>query len=348
MNEIDREIIVAALAGEATDEEERRLAEWRARDPANRRKFRRLVRLWKAAGDLGSSEAAPVPRARAIVEAAEARPARPATARVGGAPTRSGGWSGWKLGAMAACLVLGVGIGTLASGPGGDEEFGPRTLVTGINEVATTTLEDETVVRLAPGSRLEFSDEGSAREVFLRGRAYFAVSRRPDQPFRVRLPGGAVKVLGTRFDVESRDGDVQVAVVEGQVRVEAGGEATNVEASQVARAAARGDPLEVRRVDDIYQVIDWLGRFLAFESTPMIRVVEEMERRFGIRIRIRDRALRERTVTGWFPDQSSEEIMAGICRAVDARCTVRDGTVRMEPSSNRGRGSTATTDADRP
>lgn len=337
-HDIDREILVAALTGEANEEEMRRLEEWRSSDPENERRYRRVARVWRATGRL--ADAGPeAPAASRILEIAErvaaADPgsgdADAATHRTRTSVEKRGG-VGWRAGAVAAAVVAGIAVGMLLPDGSGDTPFGPSALVTGQNEVATVTLEDRTVVRLAPETRLEFSRTGSGREVTLDGRAFFAVAERSDDPFRVRLAGGTVEVLGTRFDVEARGDALQVAVVEGEVRVDAEGERISVGARQIARGRGPGT-LEVREVDDVYRVVDWLGRFLAFESTPVPQVAEELERRFGVRIEIADGALAARTVTGWFSDQSPEEMIAGICRVVEARCTVRGGTVRMEVAS---------------
>lgn len=359
-NDIDPTLIIAALSGEADESELRELEAWRAASPEHEREFRRLRRLWEAAEEWGlpNEEDPTVPSARSVIERAESRrgaatpiapersgseeelasPAAGPTGRAGESPTfetESPG-SPWlrrtAIGALAAGLVaLGFGLGAFDGWL--DDRFGPEAVVTGADEVATVTLEDETVVRLAPHSRLEFNRGGAEREVSLSGRAYFAVSEREEDPFVVRLPTGAVEVLGTRFDVRTEDREMQVTVVEGEVRMAAEGGAAHVRQNEMARARDREAP-EVEHVDDVFQVIDWLGQFLAFESTPMDNVAEEFQRRFGMQVEILDAELAGRTVTGWFADQTPEEMILSICVAVDARCAIEGGTVRMQASES--------------
>lgn len=334
---IDPRIIIAALTGEASEEDLRVLALWRSRSPSNEQEYRRLARLWLAAGETKTMPDAVSrrPSEELIMERAERAPTplEPSRARP---PSSSGGRArrvnrlvAIMGSGMAAALVVGIAAGGwLQQDP---PPFGPESLVTGANEVATVTLQDQTVVRLAPNSRLTFVPDEDVREVSLTGRAYFAVARDPSRPFRVHLPGGDIEVLGTRFDVESRDADVQVAVVEGAVRVAAHGARLELEANQVARVPGTGTP-EVRRVEDPFEVIGWLGAFLALESTPMEQVVEEFERRFGLRLEIEDDALRTQTLTGWFADQTPREMLAGICTVLEARCAVEGDVVRMSPA----------------
>lgn len=327
-------IIVAALTGDASEDELRELALGRARSPSNEREYRRLARLWLAAGEAAVSPGVSSrPSGATIIERAEREQgslrgldhAAPASTR-----TRSRRVSRTLFFAgsgMAAALVVGASVGLWVEHER-SASFGPESLVTGANEVATVTLQDQTVVRLAPGSRLTFYRDDDVREVSLTGRAYFAVASDASRPFRVRLPYGDIEVLGTRFDVESRDADVQVAVVEGAVRVAAHGARLELEAKQVARVPGVGAP-EVRRVDDPFEVITWLGGFLAFESTPMDQVAEEFGRRFGFRLEIEDGALRRRTLTGWFADQTPRDMIAGICTVLEATCVVERETVYM-------------------
>lgn len=339
--QIDPTTLIRALLGEATRQEMRQVQAWRSQSPDNEDEYRRLVRLWSASEDLDLELTANPPAAREIIEeVSEKSPENPpepleyshpdavatkasSSRRGQDRPRRA-----WMMGGIAAALVLGIGLGTWIArdGRGASE---PEVVVTGANDVATVTLQDQTVVRLAPQSRLAFSRDDDLREISLTGRAFLAVAEDSERPFRVRLPTGEVEVLGTRFDVQSREDAVQVTVVEGNVRMQAQGAQLNVGASQVARISNTGVP-EVQNVENVYEVIDWLGQFLAFESTPMEEIAVELERRFDIRIEIVDPALRRRTVTGWFADQSPESMIAGICTVVEARCSVQDGVVRME------------------
>jgi ferric-dicitrate binding protein FerR (iron transport regulator) len=73
--------------------------------------------------------------------------------------------------------------------------------VTDTAEMATARLDDGSVVRLAPRSRLRVSHAAHVRESWLDGEAYFAVAHDKARPFRVRTRAGTVEVLGTRFDL---------------------------------------------------------------------------------------------------------------------------------------------------
>lgn len=326
-------VIVAALMGEASEEELRALAAWRASDPENERKYHRFAASWNATGGLGVPVEGPVPSARTVVDLAGARAggtsASAAAPRPLQPPGRHTGHRGRRILTVAGAAAVGVGIGLWASGwhPFRAADF--QVLTTGEDEVATLSLADGSVVRLASRSRISFSERAGGRRVTLAGRAYFAITEDSKHPFTVALSDGEVEVLGTRFEVREEVGGLRVTVVEGEVRVKTDAGTVQVGADQLAQASA-GEAPTVVTVDDVFREIGWLGGFLAFQSTPLTRVAEEFQRRFNLTIQITGEDLAQRTVTGWFGDQPPTEMIRGVCAAVGARCIRENDTVRME------------------
>jgi ferric-dicitrate binding protein FerR (iron transport regulator) len=327
-SDIEREILLAVVAGEASELEHRLVRARRQADPTFDREVEQIEWLWSSVrADTGILHESAPPSPESIIAAAGSSATRRGRPRADGRRTRSTRKS-WLAGAVAASVLMVVGLGVLRSEPPGDGEYSPRVVVTGVDESVSVALEDGTVVRLAPNSRLEFG-QGSGRTVDLTGRAFFAVARRDGDPFKVRLPQRTITVLGTRFDVEGRDGRTRVAVVEGEVRISGDGPELTARRDQVAYGADSG-ALVIQRVDDIYATIDWLGGFLAFETTPLAEVAEEIRDRFGLRIAIADSVLSARTMTGWFTDQTPGGMIAAICTAVGAVCTIDGRDVRMD------------------
>jgi transmembrane sensor len=264
-------------------------------------------------------EQGPVPSARDIL-AGEASSAIP--------PSRGRQAGRWPLrvAALAAALLLGLGMGHFSARPGGmGVEFH-----TGAGEMTTATLADGTVVRLAPTSRLRIEQRRGVREVWLEGRAFFSVARDPNRPFIVRGPAGDATVLGTRFDVENRGGDLRLLVLEGRVAVSVPDGNVEVGAGELAEAR-RGSAPSVTEVADPEAMVAWLGVFMAFESTPLGQVARELEARLGIQVELTDPELAARTVSGWFGQDVRDEIVPIICRIAGVRCEVEGSAVRMSP-----------------
>ena len=89
---------------------------------------------------------------------------------------------------------------------------------TGLGEMETIRLADESVLTLGPATRIEVSYSDQFRTVELdQGAAVFDVTRDADRPFTVEAEAFSARVLGTVFDVRSNGGVVRLSVSEGVV-----------------------------------------------------------------------------------------------------------------------------------
>ena len=130
---------------------------------------------------------------------------------------------------------------------------------------------------------------------------------------------GDTRVLGTRFEVSSRDDDFRVIVVEGRVAVTSTlGQSAEVAKGQVASLSTNGD-FSVTTVDDVYALLDWADGMLLFQGTPLAQVAEEVSAHFGVTVSVQD-GLSARTLTAWFADESLDEVVESICLLVQAEC----------------------------
>lgn len=329
-------LIAAFLEGTLSAAEQERLRKWRLESSENEEMFQEFVRLWQLLEThehTGRAASPPDPEelaARADVGWLRMNSARPH--RRVAFPKR---WR--RAGAIAAVLAGGLLVGGLLS-----SEFYRRSqlrhdeivrdaFITGTSEVATVRLRDGSVVRMAPRSRLQLiGNSASGREVQLDGRAYFAVARRENEPFRIQTGAGLITVLGTRFDLQADDSDMRLAVVEGRVALTAGGERSEVGAGEVAGVLA-GTTLPPTKVEDVRALIDWVGDFVAFQETPLREVAAEIESRYGVTVVLSDSVLANRTITTWLTDRSLEEILQVICAVAVAKCSVEEGVVTIGP-----------------
>jgi transmembrane sensor len=223
---------------------------------------------------------------------------------------------------VAAVLLVAVGVALRAAGG-----WQPAEIVTGAAELATVKLADGTVVRLAPSSRLRVLG-GRTREVTLEGRAFFAVTRMPGQPFRVHAAGATANVLGTRFELATEGHDVRLTVVEGRVALAsaertvevAAGEESGVRDGLVTPPA----PLTTEPAAP-----DWVGNFLTFQTTPLRDAAREIERAYGVNVVLRDSALGAATITATFTDRPARDVMDVVCMVLGATCSWADSTVTM-------------------
>lgn len=314
------EIIDRVRRGEATPQEIARLAVWRQESPDNEHHYQQAVALLDALGRRAQGVHLTPPPATEII----ARRRR-TTASV--TPfARAWRVLPWGIAAAAVFLFLRA---TRSGNPGEAPRWTPTEIVTGADELATVHLPDGSVARLGPRSRLRLVDAPDERVVSLEGRAFFAVAKMPDRPFRVTTRGGDALALGTRFDVSTDERGLRLLVVEGRVALSArdnrtevvGGEAANLIDGRASEGIAVSDPA----------LLQWMGQFLAFQSTPLSHVAAEIERVYGVRVLITDSTLASETVSAAFTDETIHEVAGVVCAVIGHTCAITASAVTISP-----------------
>lgn len=320
---MDDELLFRFLMGKAGEAETEAVEAWRRSSPENERDFQEFTRVHALAVRAEAAlEPGKAPSAAALIQRAEVRGVQEKDARLG----LSRRWSTWlrRSAGVAAAVAIGFALSELRRSPAGETEFTAEEFVADVTAPATVLLSDGTLVRLAPRARLRFAPQRERRDVFLDGRAFFAVARDgDDRPFRVRTGAGEAVVLGTRFEVSAQGDELRVVVVEGAVALSGSENRVTVSAGKMSQVV-NGRALEPITIPDLPTLLGWMGDFLAFQATPLRQAVAEMERHYGARIDIADSTLANRTVTTWFTRQSFEEAMEIVCVIVEARCMIGD------------------------
>ncbi len=319
---VDEQLLFRSLKGRTTPDEERVVRLWRKASAANEERYRQLGAVLAAVTRGQEWPVTTPPSALEVLEEA----ARRRQSGVAPRPRWGRGLRSILVGiAAAAVAVLSIATWRMSRRP---DPLAITELVTGPYETTTISLSDGTVARLGSSSQLRFDPRADDRTVHLKGRAYFAVAKQAGRKFRVRTEGGELVVLGTRFDVDARAADLRTVVVEGRVAVSAaaGGE-TSVSAGQLSRVVD-GRLLPTVRIPDASAETRWVGRFLAFQNTPLRQVARDIERVYGVRVVV-DSAIVDRTITTWLSDRPLNEVVRIVCAVSVAICTEQDGVVSI-------------------
>lgn len=266
---------------------------WLAAAPANRSAYQRTLALWHEFETCADGVLAEL--------AVDAR--RPASRR---APTRR-----WLVAGGASAMAAGLAVAVLPSLLAPPE---PETYATGKGQHRKVTLPDGSVVDLNAETRLSVSFSRSARRVELAdGQAIFDVTHDERRPFTVEASGRIVRVVGTQFDVRSRQGDLRVTVAHGKVQVRPSATA----ASGRTFLLTPGQRLEIGRTGvetlqtvDPQEALDWRTGRLVYRAEPLANVVADLNRQFVEQIEISDPALGEMPITGVIVLDDQAAVMA--------------------------------------
>jgi transmembrane sensor len=192
---------------------------------------------------------------------------------------------------------------------------------------ALIDLADGTHIVLAPESRLAVSLPTGAsglRELTLDGEALFTVVHDTARPFVVHSRYGTTVDVGTSFAVRAyRSEPYRVVVRDGQVALGAEPGARLLEAGDVASGGTDG-MMHVAHDPAAANLIDWTTGRLTFQHRRFADVVPELERWYGVTIRIASPSLRDRRITGQLDTESRAEAMAAIGRTLGARHETHD------------------------
>ncbi|SDL83751.1 FecR family protein [Pedobacter sp. ok626] len=124
---------------------------------------------------------------------------------------------------------------------------------------------------------------GEERNVSLIGEAYFEVAKDKQHPFKVKAGAMEVKVLGTHFNIMSyaEEGQTQVALAEGSVRIDLGNNSRTLIPGQQASIKAGSMQISLRNVD-IDEVTNWKNGLFQFDNTPLEQVMRQIKRWYSV------------------------------------------------------------------
>ncbi|MEM6316448.1 MAG: FecR domain-containing protein [Bacteroidota bacterium] len=155
------------------------------------------------------------------------------------------------------------------------------------------TLPDDSKVELNADSKITFSKRNFAdnRTVHLEGEAFFEVEK--GTTFKVVTPQGTVEVLGTSFNVNTRDGQFIVDCRSGKVRVSAKGSSQVLTRNQGTQLATEENKLSTVYPVDIVKKTGWKTGTYNLENVPFEKALAELERQYDVTVKV-DAALKNR------------------------------------------------------
>ena len=151
---------------------------------------------------------------------------------------------------------------------------------TGFSEQLAVVLPDNSEVKLNANSHLDYKTIGwkSNRALQLNGEAFFDVEK--GESFKVLTDVGMVEVLGTEFNVISRDSYFEVQCMEGKVRVTSA--VLNKNVILLPGDAVRVVNNSLEKWDFALTESNWTLGESTFKNTPINQVLMSLENQFDI------------------------------------------------------------------
>lgn len=162
------------------------------------------------------------------------------------------------------------------------------TELTASGQLVSSSLEDGSEVTLNLHSRLSYDKDFNDKErrVKLIGSAFFDVVRNENKPFIVETPDMTIQVLGTSFYVDARENEdrLEVIVNSGQVSV-SGGKESSIKLSAGERGILDKKTYQLlKEKNGDINYLAWKTKSFVFENTPLIKVIEDLEKAYHANI----------------------------------------------------------------
>jgi transmembrane sensor len=212
-------------------------------------------------------------------------------------------------------------------------------------EIESIVLPDSSVVELAPGSKLAFDKAFNqvGRDVFLSGEATFEVTKNARKPFLVYANEVVTKVVGTKFKVRAFDDEKNVLVNVSSGQVSVFREKDHLEKKDVNLSAKNGllllpnqKAVFSRESEEFNKTLVEQPAIIAkdketiqfdYDSVPIARVFEDLEKSYGISIRFNREQLKECELSASLKTETFDEKLEVICKTINAEYQKFDGQI---------------------
>ena len=238
--------------------------------------------------------------------------------------TRSGSLFSARHLAAAACILIAVAMGIYLGTGFREPNFPIRSQTdtvyrTAVGERRLVNLPDGSAATLNTDTVLQVAYSKNLRNIRLvKGEAHFNVAHNKNRPFLVYAGAGVIRAVGTAFSVHLKGKDVEVLVDQGTVKIASTrgipiATSTNldeIKPDDFKTTITAGQSVEYENKDIhpvqkispklISQKLSWEHGMLVFDGDPLDKVVREISRYTNTRIIIKDPALRNIKVGGYF------------------------------------------------
>ena len=213
--------------------------------------------------------------------------------------------------AAAAVILIVLGAGLF----GGHRWLSPRaSLQTAYGEIRSNRLPDGTEIMANADTRILYSTgwkDGKDREVWLKGEAFFHVSKTPlKSRFIVHTDHFDILVTGTKFNAVNRSDKANITLEEGSV--------TLLAPDQKEQKMLPGDFVEYhnglleKRQIRRDSVLAWKEHVLVFNNTPLWQLVGIIREYYGVVVQPADEATANKTLYGMLRNDNLDVLLRAL------------------------------------
>ncbi len=202
------------------------------------------------------------------------------------------------------------------------------------NGIEKIILNDGSLVWMRGESKVMYYEKQNdgARYTTFEGEALFEVVKDASHPFIVQCGDVKVKVLGTSFSIKTNPEHVELTVLTGKVNLSS---STNMEGIDVLpqekviyKSNGEFEKLSTNQ-QEIASITKNTDYNMQFTNNEMHDVIEKIESKFNVSVKLSDKNIRDCKITADFTDQSLEKSLQLITEVLDVTYSIKDNTVTI-------------------
>lgn len=222
--------------------------------------------------------------------------------------------------AIAASLLLFIGVGWVFG-----DSLKYKTYKTSYGETLKVNLSDGSHAYLNANTRLKvprFGFGNTVREVELDGEAAFSVVKTKNRKRFVVTASDTVKVevLGTEFSVFARPRETKVSLKSGSVKIDyqshKQSKYLSMEPGDITSVSQKGN-IAIAKKQNTNIATAWQEQRYIFNQTPLSEIIMMVEENFGIKVKVEDPLISQRTITGNFKTKTADDLLKTISQVLD-------------------------------
>lgn len=246
-------------------------------------------------------------------------------------PKRKAGLDRWMLRIAASLVIVSLVSYTVwyfTASPKNQLE------VVSKNGIEKIILNDGSLVWMHSESKVMYYEKQNdgARYATFEGEALFEVVKDASHPFIVQCGDVKVKVLGTSFSIKTNPEQVELTVLTGKVNLSSSANTEGIDVlpqeKVIYKSNGEFEKLSTNQ-QDIATITENTDYNMQFTNNRMDEVINRIESKFNVSVKLSDKNIRDCQITADFTDQSLEKSLQLITEVLDVTYSIKDNTVTI-------------------
>lgn len=198
-------------------------------------------------------------------------------------------------------------------------------------------LPDGSLVVLNSNSSVSYQkswDDEEQRELWLDGEAFFSVvHKKNSQKFIVHAGGLDVQVLGTKFDVNTREGETRVILNSGKVKLFVGREQEKVIEMKPGELVDYSSEHKIVSKKSVVasKYNAWVDQKLVFDEASLKDIAKLLHDNYNYKVQILSPELENLTFTGTIESGDIDLLFTILQKTLNISITKKEGTIVIKP-----------------